>query len=670
MRSPTTEILPSVCPLDCPDTCSLEVTVTDGKVEKLDGTRVNPDTDGYICSKVRRLPLHLYGEDRLLRPAVRSGTKGSGDFEPASWDEALDLIAQRLSEVRETHGGEAILPLSYGGSNGFLTQDTTDARCFRRLGASRLARTVCAAPSGAAATALYGKMPGVAYEDFVHARLIVVWGANPSASGIHLVPVIRRAQKNGTRLVVVDPRQTPLAKQADLHLAVRPGTDLPVALSLIHWLFESGSADLGFLAEHATGVEQLRQRAAGWSFERAAGVAGIAASDLEALGRAYVESDPALIRCGWGPERNRNGGSAVAAILALPAVAGKFGRRGGGYTMSSSGAWRFDPTRLAHADEPATRKVNMNRVGETLLRGEPPVHALFVYNANPLATLPEQVKVRAGLEREDLFTVVFDQVMTDTALYADVVLPATTFLEHHELRRGYGSMALMASEPAIEPVGEARPNYRVFADLCRRLGLDRPDDPETPPELLQGLLDQSRRADRLRDDLRQHGIAYSEIGRTPVQLVDHFPRTADRKIHLVPESLDREAPLGLYGYRDDPATERAPLALISPSINKMVSSTFGQLYRRQAALEIHPDDAASRHLETGDSVRVFNAHGEVRCQVRVSPDMRPGVVCLPKGLWQRHTHNGATSNALVPDTLTDVAGGACFNDARVEVERA
>ncbi len=668
MRSLRTEILPSACPLDCPDTCSLEVTVTDGRVEKLEGTDLNPWTGGYICSKVRRFPQHLYGDQRLRHPAVRRGEKGRGDFERIAWDDALDLLAGRLREVRARHGGEAILPLSYGGSNGYLTQDTTDARLFRRLGASRLARTVCAAATSRAATGLYGKMPGTALEDYVHARLIVVWGCNPSATGIHLVPVIREAQKRGACLAVVDPRRTPLAKQADLHLAPRPGTDLPVALSLIRWLFESGRADLGFLDTHATGADELRRRAEPWTFARAAETAGVDAREIEALGRLYAGTDPAVVRCGWGPERNRNGGSAIAAILALPAVAGKFGRRGGGYTLSNSGAWRLDPGALAGEDEPATRVVNMNKTGETLLRGAPPVKLLFVYNANPLATLPEQEKVRAGLAREDLFTVVFDQVMTDTARYADLVLPATTFLEHRELRRGYGPVVLMEAAPVIAPVGEARPNTRVFGDLCRRLGLDREGEAETPEDYVAGLLEQSGRAADLRAALDDPGLAYPETGRAPVPFVDHFPPTPDGKAHLVPEALDREAPHGLYAYRDDPGTERAPLALISPATGRTVSSTFGQLHRKQVPLELHPDDAASRGLSSGDEVRVSNASGEVRCRLRVSRDVRPGVAYLPKGLWSHNTLNGATANALAPDSLTDLAGGACFNDARVEVE--
>ncbi|HEX5760635.1 MAG TPA: molybdopterin-dependent oxidoreductase [Thermoanaerobaculia bacterium] len=664
----TTEILRTACPLDCPDACGLEVTVESGRVTKLAASDAHPFTAGFICSKVAHFPRHLYGPERLLYPGVRAGAKGEARFERLSWDGALDLLTQKFTEVRDRSGGEAILPLSYGGSNGLLTQDTTDARLFRRLGASRLDRTVCAAPTGRAATGLYGKFPGVALGDFSHARLIVLWGVNPSASGIHLVPVVRDAQAAGAALVVVDPRRTPLAAKADLHLAPRPGTDLPLALAVIRWLFTEGRADLAFLAAHATGGEELRRRAEPWTIARAAEVCGVPAAAIERFARLYADASPALVRCGWGLERNRNGGSAVAAVLALPAVAGKFGVRGGGYTMSNSGAYRLEKEkeRAIAEPEPPTRRVNMNHVGRVLTNGtEPPVDLLFVYNCNPLATLPNQELVRRGLEREDLFTVVFDQVMTDTARYADLVLPATTFLEHAELSRGYGTYVVHRSAAAIAPVGEARGNVEVFAELCRRLGLARPGEAESEDELTDALL-----PERLRAELPGPGVALPDCGASPVQFVDVFPYTPDRKVHLVPEALDREAPEGLYAFRPDPATERFPLALISPATGHTVSSTFGQLRRRQVPLEIHPDDAAARGIADGDAVRVWNGYGEVRCAARLTRDLKPGVVLLPKGLWSHNTASGTTANALAPDTLADLGGGACFNDARVEVARA
>ena len=684
---PSRSVVTSACPLDCPDACSLSVAVEDGRVTKMDGSQRNPLTAGFICAKVRRWPEHLYGEARLLHPEVRRGRKGDGVFARVSWDEALSLLAEKLRVARDRHGGESILPFSYGGSNGLLTQDTTDLRLFERLGASRLARTVCAAPSRSAAAGLYGRMAGVALNDYVHARMIVLWGVNPAVTGIHLVPVIQEAQRRGARLAVIDPRRTPLAKRADLHLAPRPGTDLPLALAVIRWLFEQGRADLEFLAAHAHGAGELRRRAAPWDLDRAAAVCGVPAGDVERFARMYADSSPAVVRTGWGLERNRNGGSAVAATLALPAVAGKFGIRGGGYTMSNSGVWNVDvagaaavspapasPQTAEALEAPETdensgrppRTINMNRLGEVLLGLEPPVRVLFVYNCNPLATMPEQERVRRGLEREDLFTVVFDPVRTDTARYADLLLPATTFLEHHELVKGYGALILHQAPPVIEPVGEARPNYRVFAELCDRLGLTRPQDPEGVAALTAALL---APAPRQRAELARDGIAAPDCGAAPIQFVDVFPRTADQRIDLVPEALDQEAPEGLYGYRELPASAAFPLALISPATSRTISSTLGELHRKLVPVELHPEDAARRGLGEGDAVRVWNDQGEVRTALRLNVDLIPGVALLPKGLWSHNTRSGTTANALVPDSLTDLGAGACFNDARVEVER-
>jgi anaerobic selenocysteine-containing dehydrogenase len=651
----------TACPLDCPDACSLRVAVDEGRVVSVDGDERNPLTAGFICGKVRRIARHVHGDARISSPAVRVGAKGEGRFEPVSWDDALQRIVTAMQRARAGSGAEAILPFSYGGSNGLLTEGSVDTRLFHRLGASRLDRTVCAAPSGRALEGLYGRMPGVALPDYREASLIVLWGCNPQATGVHLVPVLKEARRRGARLVVIDPRRTGLAAGADLHLPVRPGTDLPVALAVIHWLFESGRCDRAFVERHTTGWETLRTRAAAWPFERAAAESGVDPAALQRFAELYAEASPAVIRCGWGPERNRNGGSAVAAILALPAVAGKLGTRGGGFTMSNSRTFSVNTTAAAAAPQPPTRRINMNQLGRALTElHDPPVEVLFVYNCNPLATMPEQSRVRRGLERDDLFTVVFDAVNTDTAAFADVVLPATTFLEHDDLARGYGATVLSRIRPAISPVGEARPNHVVFADLCRRLGLAREGDPQTPDDLVAALLG------------REHASALAEEGLAhlqPVPFVDAFPQTSDGKIHLCPEELDREAPEGLYTYQSDPTTLAHPLALISPARASTISSTFGQLDRRLAAVVLHPTDARARDIVDGDIVRIWNTLGEVRCPARVSDETRPGVAVLPKGLWRHHTLDGNTANALIPDSLADLGGGATFNDARVQVER-
>lgn len=658
-------VVDTACPLDCPDSCSLAVSVQNGKVLKLDGSTRNPVTDGFICAKVRRFGERVYGPDRILSPGVRTGRKGEGRFESVTWDVALDRIVEKIREIRQTHGAEAILPYSYGGSNGLLTQDNLDATLWRRLGTSRLARTVCAAPTGAANMGLYGKMPSTTYDDYVDAQLIILWGVNPNASGSHLIPFVREAQRRGAKIVVVDPRSTQLARSADLHLAVAPGSDLVVALAVHRFLFANGFADEAFLREHTRNADTLRQRADQWTFERAAEIAGVEAADIERLARMYAEASPALVRCGWGLERNRNGGSAAAAILALPAVGGKFGVRGGGYSMSNSASWGIERTWIGES-EPDTRIVNMNQLGRALLEySTPPVQMLFVYNCNPAATVPDQNRVLEGLRREDLFTVVFEQVMTDTALHADIVLPATTFLEGYDFAKAYGPIHLDLVRPVIEPVADARSNADVFGELAARLGVLRDNEPAGELDLMLSVIDALPAP--IGDDLRNDRSPAPACGTRPIQFVDVFPNTLDRKVDLCPATLEAESSAGLYAYLPDPATAQYPLALISPASERTISSTLAELPGVDTHLHMHPDDAAARGLEDNDGVRVFNDLGEVHCTLRVLPTIRRGTVSLPKGLWRRSTRNGVTGTALVPDTLTDVGAGACFNDARVQV---
>jgi anaerobic selenocysteine-containing dehydrogenase len=658
-------VVETACPLDCPDACSLAVSVQHGKIVAIDGGSKNPVTKGYICAKVRRFGDRVYGPDRLLYPGIRTGRKGDGRFKRVSWDEALELITDRFKQAKREQGGASILPYSYGGSNGLLTQDNIDAQLWRRFGTSRLARTLCAAPTGAANMALYGKMSSVTYQDYPHANLIILWGVNPSASGIHLIPYVREAQKRGAKLIVIDPRTTQHARAADIHLPVRAGTDVVVALAIHRHLFASGAADETFLREHTRNADRLRERAEPWTFERAAGVAGIDAEALRQAAVLYSQSSPALIRCGWGLERNRNGGNAAMAVLALPAVGGKFGVRGGGYSMSNSASWDLNRTWIA-ADEPETRLVNMNHLGRALLEyRDPQVKVLFVYNCNPAATVPDQSRVLRGLGRDDLFTVVFEQVMTDTALYADVVLPNTTFLEGYDVAKAYGPIHLELGRPIIDAIGEARSNADVFGDLCSRLGLLKEEEPSGELDLMVHVLDHLPA--NIGDNLRAGVPAASPFGLAPIQFVDVFPRTTDRKIDLFPEALEATAPLGLYRFQPDPATERFPLALISPASERTISSTLGELPRPDVKLLMHPEDARERGLAEGDMVRVFNELGEVHCPLTVAARIRRGVVSLPKGIWRRSTRNNTSGTALVPDTLTDLGEGACFNDARVQV---
>lgn len=661
------EIRRTNCPMDCPDTCALEVGVEGGRVSRIAGARDAGVTDGFICTKVARFARRVYHAERVLHPLRRVGAKGSGAFERVSWDDAIAEITQRFRQVRDRWGGEAILPYHYGGSNGLLTDECLDRLYFARLGASRLAKTVCAAPTTAVAVGMYGKMPGVAYEDYPRAKCILVWGMNPKASSIHLVPLLREAKRNGAYIAVIDPRRNFSRREIDLHLPVRPGTDLPLALGLIRRWVEMGALDRGFLDAHTVGAEALLVRAMEWPLERTAEVTGLPADDVERLAIHYAEAHPALIRCGWGVERNRNGGQAVAAILAMPALLGKFGVRGGGYTMSNSGAARAAVDGVLGHVPWETRIINMNHLGRCLNDPpDPPIKALFVYNSNPAVTVPDQNAVLRGLAREDLFTVVLDQVKTDTAAHGDVVLPATTFLEHWDLRVSYGNYVVAGVRPVIAPSGEARSNAEVFGALGRAMGWrDAPfawDGAEllarVAPTVQLGA--RSGDAERFREGGWQR---FDFPGETPVQFETVHPRTPDAKVDLTP------APLGPRPYVYEPVADaRFPLALISPGSSRMISSSLGEYNYPELTVTVNPADAASRGIGDRQMVRVFNDLGEVRCRARVSDVIRRGAVSMPKGAWRRASANGRTSTALCPDHVNVVGGGACFNDALVEIE--
>ena len=654
--------------MDCPDACALEVMVQDGRVQKIGGGRSHPDTAGFICSKVAGFHRRLEHEDRLLYPMRRVGAKGEKRFERISWDDAVAEVIEKFEAIRSEWGGEAIVPFHYGGSNGWLTDDLVDHLFFHRLGASRLEKTICAAPTTEVARGMYGRMPTVAFEDFTQARCIVIWGANPKASNIHLVPYLREAKSRGTFIAVVDPRRNFSDAEVDLHLPVLPGTDLPVALAIIDHFVRTGRLDETFLEHNVVELEPLFDQAQTWSLERAAEVSGVSAQSIQQLAEIYADSEPALIRCGWGLERNRNGGQAVAAVLALPALVGKFGVRGGGYTLSNSGTYSFDRSRVLGEMPGATRSLNMSQLGRWLDRDlEPPVKALFVYNANPVATVPDQNAVLRGLGRPDLFTVVFDQVFTDTAAFADLLLPAVTFLEGNDLRAGYGSYALGGVKPVIPACGEARSNAMVFAELGRAMGWDDPPFHWSEEELLLRAVEA---IDIAGNRPQMLGLAEGRTlpvefeGGTPVQFATVFPRTPDGKIHLAPEILGK-AP---YRFLESPGSDY-PLALITPASSQRINSTLGELETSPVSVKLHPEDALRRDIEPGDRVRVHNDLGEVVCLAEVGSAVRPGVVVIPKGAWRKASFNGSSANALCPDHVNEVAGAACFNDARVEVEK-
>jgi anaerobic selenocysteine-containing dehydrogenase len=658
----------SVCPLDCPDTCSLTVTVDAGRITTVDGSHRNPLTDGYICAKVRRYPERIYSPLRVLYPQRRVGAKGEGKFERVSWDEAVDTITTRFRRIIAEDGAEAILPYHYGGSSGVFGEGAADARFFNRLGASELLKTVCAAPTSTAYRAMFGTMGGVPPEDYRLARAIILWGVNPSATSIHLVPQINAARRAGAFVAVIDPCRTPLARSATLHLQPLPGTDVVLALAIINALLQSGRADEQFLATHTTGFAELASAAAAYPLERAAGICDVPQRDIATLVDAYAAATPAVVRCGWGVERNRNGGNAARAIFALPAVAGKFGVRGGGLTMSLSRSFPVNTAALGRPDlrPRQPRQANMTQLGRLLTQPQsPPIRALFVYNANPVAMVPNQNLILRGLAREDLFTVVHDQVLTDTARYADLLLPATTVFEQAELHKSYGHYYLQYSDPVIAPVGKSLSNPALFARLARGMGFTEPELAATEDQLLHAALaDTDERFGGAGEaEIKQEKLARLRFngGTDLIQFVTDFPTTSSGKLELCPPSLRQP------GYI--PLSSTYPLALLSPASNKLINSIFGEFNLPRPALHIHHVDAAQRALRDGDLVRVYNDLGEVHVPLAVGDDVRPGVVTLPKGLWRSTTGNGATATALAPDHLSDIGDGACFNDARVEVQR-
>lgn len=662
-----TKTHPSACTMDCPDTCSLEVEVTENQINRIRGSHKNPTTAGFICTKVSRFAQRVYSKDRLLYPMKRVGEKGSGRFRRISWQEAAETICAKFKQVKEKLGGEAILAYSYGGSNGLLGQDTVDRALFAKLGASRLARTVCAAPTTAAALGMYGKMPGTAFEDYEYARFIILWGANPKASNIHLVPYLKKAKAKGAKIAVVDPRRNFSENEIHLHLPVYPGTDLVVALAMINFLNKNNLLNWDFIQQHTKGVESLLEKAENYPSEKAAQIARINPQDIKNLASMYAQRSPAVLRVGWGLERNRNGGQAVAAILALPAVLGKFGERGSGYTLSNSGAYKIDSRGLVDAEPWNTRILNMNHLGRILLEEKnPPIKALFVYNCNPVVTVPNQNAIIQGLQRDDLFTVVFEQVMTDTAMYADILLPAVTFLEQREIKKAYGSYALQYLEPVIAPLGEAKSNEEAFAQLGRTMGWTDSAFLEDTKDYLHRAVKSIHGLGKPVDikTLKEERIAFFDFpGRTPIQFKHVFPWTPDCKINLAPSVLGEHS----YEYLED-QKNGYPLALISPATDKMISSTLGEFNFPELYLVMHPIDAEVRHLKKGNTARVFNDLGEVIVAVRISEQIRRGVVIMPKGAWRKSSKNRMTSTALTPDTISSVGGGACFNDARVEVE--
>ncbi|HEX4066774.1 MAG TPA: molybdopterin-dependent oxidoreductase [Acidobacteriaceae bacterium] len=705
----------AVCSHDCPDSCGVLVTIDEtGHATRLRGDPAHPVTRGFLCGKVAKYLDRVYSPDRLLYPMRRRAgalkaalPKGreSESFERISWDVALDTIAARLQAIAREHGPESILPYSYAGTIGVLGYGSMDRRFFHRLGASQLARTICSTTGGEALVSVYGSKLGTDTEAFRHARLILAWAANIHGNNIHLWPFIEEARRNGAKLIVIDPYATRTARAADWHIPINPGTDSALALGLMHLLVRDGLYDRDYVARWTCGFDQLRERIAEYPPDRVSALTGIPVADIERLAHEYATTTPAVIRMNYGVQRSDNGGAAVRAIAMLPALTGAWKHYGGGLQLSTSGAFRFDSDALERPDlmvasplgRPA-RVVNMSRLGHALTElgadpaDGPAVQALFVYNSNPAAIAPDQSAVLRGLARNDLFTVVHEQFFTDTADYADIVLPATTFLEHKDIQGAYGHYYVQLSDQAIAPLGEARSNVWLFSQLAQRMGFSEPCFRDTPDDLIAQAL-RSSEPERQHPwltgitpkTLHQSGgsqrLRFAEDQEQFLPFAEGPFRTPSGKVEFYSSTLEAQGIDPLPAFRPAPesrhtaASDRYPLEFLPRKADNYMNSTFPNLPAHRAmesayngALEINAADAEPRGIADGDEVDVFNDRGTLPLRAHVNGGVRPGVVAARLN-WNKLSAGGHNVNLLTAQRLNDLGGGPVFYSTLVEVRK-
>ncbi len=687
MTTAETTTVKSVCPLDCPDTCSMLVTVEGGEALALNGDPDHEFTRGFLCQKMARYLDRVYSPDRLLEPLRRVGRKGEGRFERISWDDALATIADRFAVIAASSAGaQAILPYSYYGTMGKLQSSGLDRRFFHRLGASKLDRTICASAGGAGYEYTMGSgRLGADPMAVPHCRFIVNWGSNTVHTNSHLWSLMIEARKNGAALVCIDPYKSPTALRSDWHIQPRPGTDAALALGLMHVIWRDGLEDEAYLANGVVGAELLRERVrAEYAPDRVAAITGVDVKTLTTLAHRLALEQPSLIRLNYGLQRHHGGGMAVRTIACLPALYGAWRQPGGGALLSTSGAYDFAADRLARPDlaPPGTRTINMNQLGEALA-GElpgPPVKALYVYNSNPAAVAPNQAKVLRGLERDDLFVVVHEQFATDTVDYADIVLPATTQLEHVDLHGSYGHHHVMYNARAIAPRGQARSNSAVFRALALRMGFEAelfPDDETLMREALAG--GPGVRGITL-ERLKESGSIRLNIPRDDAPFTEGVFPTPSGKCEFYSErmKIDGFDPLPCYTPpHEDPQTRpelasRYPIQLLSPPRSQFLNSTFAnsERHRRGAGdptIELAAEDAHARGLAEGQWVLVHNDRGRFQARVALTGNVRPGVAVAPGLYWNKLAPGGSNANSTTPSALTDFAGGATFFDNLVQV---
>ena len=666
------------CPHDCPDTCALLTTVENGVATRVQGNPDHPHTDGVLCTKVSRYTERSYHPERILTPLKRTGPKGSGQFAPVSWNEALAEITQRLGAIA-ARNPEAILPYSYAGTMGMVQGEGMDRRFFHRLGASQLDRTICASAGAEALVQTLGGKVGMKVEFFAQAKLILIWGSNSIGSNLHFWRYAQQAKRNGARLVCIDPRKTETADKCHEHIALRPGTDAALALALMHELIKNDWLDHDYITRHTLGWEQLRERALQWPPERAAEVCGVPAEQIRQLAKDYGTTQPAAIRLNYGMQRVRGGGNAVRAVACLPALTGAWRHRAGGMLLSSSGQFPAQRAALQRPDlMPARtpRTLNMVQIGDDLLREASPafgprVEALVVYNSNPVAVAPDSGKVVQGFAREDLFTVVLEHFQTDTADYADFILPATTQLEHWDVHLAYGHTDVLLNRPAIAPLGQARSNAQIFRDLAARMGFTEPCFADSDEALCRQAFGDAVDFALLETQgfatLALPDAPFAEGGfATPSGKCEFFSaRLAAQGLDGLPDHLPNHELQG--------SSAHYPLAMISPPARNFLNSTFVNVQslrdiEGRPVLEIHPDDALARGIGDGAVVRVFNDRGSYRCHAAVSLRARPGVVNGLGIWWRKLGLDGTNVNQLTSQALTDMGRAPTFYDCLVQVQ--
>jgi anaerobic selenocysteine-containing dehydrogenase len=684
----TAQLIHGACPHDCPDTCGVVTVVENGRAIDFYGDPNHPITDGWLCAKVRPYLDHVYHPERLTQPLRRVGPKGGGQWRPISWDEALAEIGERWRAIIAEHGAEAILPYSYSGTLGLVQMSVSGGRFWNRLGASRLERSICGAAAEFAVEATLGARRSQPYQDVVHSKLIILWGHNPVTTAPHFMPFLRQAQRNGAKLVVIDPRRTRSAKGADWHIAPRPGTDGALALAMGHLLVKNGWHDEAWLTQHTVGWPELRERLNDYPPERAAEITGIPAADIVELTRLYATTRPGLIKIADGLNRNLNGGQATRAVCMLPALTGQYGQKGGGLAYSASGYVQWDRAAVHHwADcPPPGRKVNMNRLGAALAgeAADPPIKSLFVFGSNPAAIAPNAGLIVAQLQREDLFTVVHELFMTDTADYADIVLPATSQLEQTDLHKAYGHTYISYNAQAIEPLGDCKSNWEMIGLLAREMGFNEPWLHQSVDEVIAEVLTATAATNPALAHISLEKLR--ETPTIPLELEDETPfvdgrfPTPSGKVELYSQTMADMGLDPLPGYQavsDDGAVERLgdgykladSLELISPAAHHFVTSSLANqpgLLAREGTpfVEIHPQDAAARGIQAGMAVIVENGRGWCQLRAVITNAVQPGVVASPKGRWSKH-NGGRNVNWTTPDALADMAGQSTFHNNRV-----